>query len=568
MPTQVLKNKDKDAVRSQAGGNDRSEAMIKEPATSGLQHLKDRWFLVVAVFIVVLAIVPRVHHIAQRSLWLDEAISANISRGTLAQTLTLTRGLDSAPIVDPVILYVTEKIGNGPFAVRTPALIASVLAVIVMLCFAWVPWIAKETAALSALMLAVSAAQVRYAQEVREYSLSVLYAAIMLYAFSRYISQKEETKQPIWLYLVFFFAPLVQYGLVLYSFGVLLALLVVAVLNKYPRRKLAEIAIAFAALTVGGTISLFLTLRYQLEWGSDQWYLQDYFWNRSSNIVHYAASNTYQLFSFLLPGEDLTKIAVIAMLIFLLDSLYKRTLPPLAILAMTTCGIPLAASIFHRYPYGGIRQCLFLAPVICSLAAESIVWLTKELPRRKGLLALTAIGCVTVVSGIAQIRESKPYAEIENIKPILSALQSSIRPGDNVYVYPNAAYAVDFYIKKRDPRFFFGNEHQEAPEKYVPEMLAGISPAANRVWIVFSHVYRDEDQRILSGLDKDWDVELILSQTRTSLYLARRREPVENTATMYRTRVIDDLSTESPSANPIPDTFWDWNVRNASPSIR
>src|SRR5579864_4952086 len=132
-----------------------------------------RAFFLCATMVVLLAASLRVYHIAQRSLWLDEAIAANISRGTLSQTLILTRDLHSAPITDPLILYAVEKVNAGALAVRIPSLVASMLAVFLMLCFVTIPSIDYKMAGLAALMLSVSAAQIRYAQEVREYSLSV-----------------------------------------------------------------------------------------------------------------------------------------------------------------------------------------------------------------------------------------------------------------------------------------------------------------------------------------------------------------------------------------------------------
>src|ERR1700731_2964453 len=142
--------------------------MSTESNLSESRHSISEPFLYGCILIVLLAASLRIYHISKRSLWLDEAIAANISRGTLDQTLVLTRGLHSAPVADPLILLSVEKIAAGPMAVRTPSLIASLFAVILMLCFVRIPSIGQKTAILSSLMLSISAAQIRYAQEVRE----------------------------------------------------------------------------------------------------------------------------------------------------------------------------------------------------------------------------------------------------------------------------------------------------------------------------------------------------------------------------------------------------------------
>ncbi|HWY60248.1 MAG TPA: hypothetical protein VNZ03_37650 [Terriglobales bacterium] len=517
--------------------------------------------MIASVLIILLAGSLRIHHIAKRSLWLDEAIAANISRGTLPETLILTRGFHSAPIIDPLILYAVERVGSGPLAVRIPSLVASVLAVFVMLCFVTIPSIDYQTAGLSALMLSVSAAQIRYAQEVREYSLSVLYAGVLLYVFLSFISKKEEDNSPIPLYVTLFVAPLVQYGLVLFSFGVLAALLIWAFTDDKGRRRITQIMAASGFLAFGGLLSFFLTLRYQ--WGDDAWYMKDYFWAPGSNIFRFITYNTHHLITFLLPGLAAASISFLTIVIYLAASIRRRILPPLAVLACTSCGTVLICSLLHFYPYGGIRQCLFLAPILCLLASASLVQVANRFTGRAKSMVFIAIVCVVVVSGVFQIRLLKPYAEIENIQQVLLVLQSHIEPGDGVYIYPGAAFAVDFYVRERDRRFIYGDYHQKEPEKHVPEILAGLGPEENRLWLVFSHIYRDEDKRILHDLSVDWKVEPVLSVTGSALYLATRRRPGVDAAPTGPTNTMIEAAKTTPGADHTHDSFWDWNVRNS-----
>lgn len=539
---------------------------LKNPLEEG-RELNDskreayRIFLLASILIILLAASLRVYHIAQRSLWLDEAIAANISRGTLPETLTLTRGLHSAPITDPLILYAVEKVSSGPLAVRMPSLVASVLAVFLMLCFVTIPSIDCKTAGLAALMLTVSAAQIRYAQEVREYSLSVLYAGVLLYAYLSYISKKEQGNSPILLYLTLFFAPLVQYGLVLFSLGVLSALLILTFNGNKRGRRIAQIITASCFLALGGLLSFFLTLRYQ--WGDDAWYLNDYFWTPGSSVLRFTLRNTHHLITFLLPGLAVASISVFALLIYLMASIRRRTLPPLAVLALTSCGIILLCSLLHLYPYGGIRQCLFVAPVLCLLASEGIVQVANRITGRASSLVFAAIVCVVVVSGALQIRLLKPYAEVEDIQQVLHSLQSHIEPGDAVYIYSGAVFAVDYYVKERDPSYMYGAYHRKAPEKYIPEIQAGLDPGANRLWIVFSHIYRDEDRRILQDLSKDWNVEPVLTVTGSALCLATRRPALTDTALPRSSDTAIEASNATPATDHTHDTWWEWNVRNA-----
>ena len=177
------------------------------------------FFLVAAVFLLIIGTALRVYHLGDRSLWYDEAVTANASSGTFTQALEKTR-LFSAPVIHPSILYLMEKIGKGPVAVRAPSVLASLLAVLMMLAMVRVK-VSHNAALFSAAILAVSSSQIRYAQEVREYSLAVLIAAILIFSLLKWETSGSKSNHPILLYVALFIAPLVQYGVVLFAFAIL-----------------------------------------------------------------------------------------------------------------------------------------------------------------------------------------------------------------------------------------------------------------------------------------------------------------------------------------------------------
>ncbi len=516
----------------------------------------NRAFILGSLLIVLLAAGLRLYHLGQRSLWLDEAIAANISRGTLSETLALTRGFHSAPIIDPLILYAVERVGTGPLAVRLPSVAASLLAVISMLCFVTLPSVDFKTATLSALMLSVAAAQVRYAQEVREYSLGVLYAAVLLYAFLSYASDREGNHSPALLYLALFVAPFVQYGLLLFSCSILLAIFLLDLFRRELRSRIAQIMTAFGFLALGAVLSYWLTLRYQ--WEGPVSYLNDYYWVPGSSILRFVGPNTHHLLtSLLLPGLGAALISVVATLVHLARAFRARAVPPLTILAFTSCLAVLVGGLLHVYPYGPIRQCLFLAPVVCLFASASLAEVADWFRDLARSLVFAVMVAVVIVSGAFQIRSQKPYAEVEDIQQVLQALRIHREPGDAIYIYAGAVPAVDFYVNPRDPHFMYGDFNHDTPDKYIEEISLGLEPDAKRFWIVFSHVHGDDDQRILQDLSPDWTVQRVLAVTGSSLYLASRR-PAEASSAAKLARIADHTH----------DGFWAWNYRNARPTIR
>src|SRR5579863_4858882 len=94
-------------------------------------------FLAGALVLLTIAAILRFHHLGMRSLWFDEALAANISRGTLtnvernfagaagavtlahvkpgsaAAVLDGTQFLNSAPVIHPYLLYLLEKLGRS-----------------------------------------------------------------------------------------------------------------------------------------------------------------------------------------------------------------------------------------------------------------------------------------------------------------------------------------------------------------------------------------------------------------------------------------------------------------------
>ena len=520
----------------------------------------NRVFIFGSVLIVLLAASLRVYHIAQRSLWLDEAIAANISRDTLAETLVLTRGLHSAPVTHPLVLYAVEKVASGPLAVRLPSLAASLLAVCSMLCFAAIPSIGPKAATLSALMLSVSAVQIRYAQEVREYSASVFFAGLLLYLYMSYVSNSQECcRPPIGLFLALFAAPLIQYGLALFGFGIIAALFAMGLAGSRPRVKISQLVTGSLFFASGGLLSYVLTLRYQWEPKS---YLQDYYFSPGSSLPGFVWSNTHDLLTFFLPGRAAALLSAVAIVFRLVTWRWHRTDSPLLILAFTSFATVAGCAILRLYPYGPTRQCLFLTPVLCLLASATLVQMADRFSGEWNRAVFLAIVCVVLVSSVSQVRALKPYAEIEDIQSVLLELRSHIAPGDGVYVYSGAVPALDFYVKERDPRFAYGDFHREEPGKYVPEMLADLPQGTSRVWVVLSHIFEDEDQRILRDLGSDWEVKPALFAKGTALYLAcRRGAPVIDLAANRNFRQGDTAPT--PGVHRPRDSFLDWNIRKS-----
>jgi len=500
---------------------------------------RGRLFLLAALFLLTVGIGLRVYHLGVRSLWLDEALTANISQGTwydesftghfspgsFREVLEQTRMWGSYPVAYPWMLYVVEKIGDSPLAVRAPSVLASILAILIMLAMTQVK-VSSPAALFSGAILAVSVAQVRYAQEVREYSLSVLFAAILIFCFLQWEAASSKGRHPVYLYAALFIAPFVQYGLVLLSLGVLTTIGLLLLFRQNSRFKLPHGIISAASLGAGGLFSLVLTLRYQLGVRQFQSYLAtNYFDSKTTGLLHFLIANSYGLMGLVFPGRSIILCFVICAGIFCVDQVRRRKCEPVSILFFTSVLITMGGSLARVYPYGGIRQCLFLAPVSALFAGTVFAELLERLRGSFQHAAVIGFLALIFLSGGRSIFKSSPYREIEDIRSVLKEVSRSSAPKDQVYVYPGAVPSVEFYLHGTDRRFVYGKDHRVDPQRYVPELLAEIDRRTDRIWLIFSHFYGSEEQGIVESLRPQWDVQGVIAPTGAALYVAHRRSP-------------------------------------------
>ena len=484
------------------------------------------FFLVIALILLIVATVLRVHHLGERSLWFDEALTANTSRSTLTHMIETTRARGSAPVVHPYILYLVERVGKSAVAVRAPSVLASLLAVFMMLAMVRAK-VSQNAALFAAAILTVSASQVRYAQEVREYSLSVLFATILIYCLLRWEAAGPRDRHPVLLYAALFTVPLIQYGLVLLAFAILSTIVLSLLLSRDTCFRLSHVVIASACLATGGLLSFVLTLRYQFHPGQGQWYLaSNYFEPKTMSLLGFFAQNTQGLLSFFIPGQIVAICFLIAAVAYFVSQVLNRKFDPITLLLVTSIGITFCASVAKLYPYGGIRQCLFLAPVLTLFAGVAFADLLRRVEGSWQPMAAIGLLAIVFFSGYRGMQRQWPYGEYEDTLSILRELAKSSAPNDQIWVNHDAVEALDFYLQGKDSRFIFGKYHPD-PNEYVPELTGSIDPHSDRIWLVFSHLQQPSDhfeqQLIVSSLRSSWDVENAIMPTNTALFLAHRK---------------------------------------------
>jgi asparagine N-glycosylation enzyme membrane subunit Stt3 len=240
-------------------------------------------------------------------------------------------------------------------------------------------------------------------------------------------------------------------------------------------------------------------------------------------LLRFLAVDTFALFNFLLPGLVVLGLVIMGVILYVHSMVLVRKWEPAFVLTFMSLAITILTSCLQLYPYGGIRQCLYLAPVLSLTSAIGLSYVIESFKMSDRKAAAVVIVLVILLSGFEQIRREKPYKDMENSKAVLVQLSQSMEPDDQVYVYYGARPAIEFYRRGQDERFIYGGWHRRHSDEYVPELLGMVRPDTHRLWLVFSHVVPGEEKLIIQDLQTGWEVEGIVSPRGASLYLARRR---------------------------------------------
>ncbi|MGQ9676376.1 MAG: glycosyltransferase family 39 protein [Chloroflexota bacterium] len=460
----------------------------------------------------------RLYGLADKSLWLDEAVLYWVSRGGPLDVVSQNATQNSAPPLFALLVSVVSAFGDSELALRLlPALagIASVPA-LYWLCRQFLP---RDASYFCALLAAIAPAQIRYSQQAREYSLAFAIAIVMLIAYYRYLSNPSGRN---WYLLVgsWSVGVLSQYGLalLLLALDLILALWLGAKAER--RRLLTRFAAAQVLPLLTCLVVYELALRHQFSWAGfgaspTSNYLSSAYWEGSlHSLSRLAFVNTLEIFSFAHP------LSILFVPLCLIGLVLAAMLPSGRV-AVAMFAVPMlvtfAAACARAYPYHGQRQVIYLAPMIYVLAGFGYTCLLRMGPRR--VLALV-VALALVLSGVASSWQWLSSAGPENTKPVLAALSSRSKPEDVVYVYYGAIPAFRYYYRDIGCRnCVYGVYGRGEQDKYYNQLDQVLS-ARSRVWMVFSHEYSNEVELIVTYASRLRPVELVLAEEGAWLYVA------------------------------------------------
>ncbi len=457
--------------------------------------------LILAAFVCLLVVAAglRFYDLPGNSIWYDEAVVANNSRGSLSEVVTNTRHSNTSPILYPLALWAVQKVDVSAFSVRVLPATASVLTVAVMLFLLPRLGVARGAAFLAALMATLSTAAIYHAQDAREYSIDALLATLMTAGLLWYLRDGRKAL----LCASLFLAPLIQYGLVLFGVAVMGAAVILSSptlsapkgnsIRSWIESRIALLLPA-ACFLAGCAISYLVTLPYQFGVGGYEGYYYQGAYD-TAGVLGFAASRTRSILNYHLPQDAAIPIYMLVAGIFALmlaASLKRRRLDAIAILALFAVGIAIFASALALYPLGGIRQNIYLGPVIFLAAGVAIHWMADSLGallRRAWLapaLVVAAAGAIAL-AGVGDMWRDSPYETDHNAKAVLAFLEENVEEGDVVFATGYTTHSMKFYQDEKPSGYHYGKACWITFEECLREMVRlvlSLPNAPDRIFVV------------------------------------------------------------------------------------
>ena len=495
----------------------------------------------------------RFYDLPGNPVWNDEAVASRNASGALSEVIPNTRSNNSSPILYPLALWAVQKVDVSAFSLRLLPATASVLTVAVMLFLLPRLGVNRWAAFLAALLTTLSVAAIEHAQDAREYSLDALLAVLLIAGLLGYLRDGRKTL----LCVALFVAPLVQYGLVLFGVAVIGAAIVLPHSPTFPaaecnshlnrvrnwlKQRIALVGPAGCFLA-GCALSYAATLRDQWWEGgfaSSTYLAASYYQGKldAPAIFEFSIDRVWSLLTYHLPAV-VAIAALVALALLLVATLFgkfqgKFPESAIAVLFALCLAISVGAALLGLYPLGGIRQVIYLGPIIflaVGVAFHCTAVSLAGLTRREWLAPAVAVAVAAAIAlaGVGAMAQGSQYQTNQNTQAAFAFLEERVRAGDLVYASRSVVQPLRFYQEKAArPANYYSNYYYgthwcadpgEPCLRDVADLLVLALPEApNRIFLLHRRGAIEPVDR-LELLGEQVSVERFLAEGKLTIYL-------------------------------------------------
>lgn len=410
-------------------------------------------FLLIFVF----GAVVRILWLSNYSLHYDESIVFGLSSGSFYDIIEACRKNSSNPPLHLYLIKILSVFGSSDFNARVATALTNVVSIAFVYLFAKILFREELPAVFSSLFFAISFMQFRFSNELRPYTLSVLFACIILIVFELAYQNPAEKK---WKYIFAvvssagFFA---QYGLSTLVAGLNL-IFFAAVVFAGRKRELKDWILSQIITAMVCVGCFFWIIRYQL-------HLRKYFANfylapffpESKNLLSlllFFLKQCYALIQYFLLGLG-TFQSIVMLLLFISGIFYIFAERKLRLIAYII--IPFFITFLYAcagfYPFGPTRQCIFLSIPVYAVAGAGAAYLFKSRMETAVILLSIFLSLSFSVSAYVYsnhfiqswkgrvplyfLNQTRKYNfnRSENMKPAIDYLKANYADDEAIYVF-------------------------------------------------------------------------------------------------------------------------------------
>jgi hypothetical protein len=470
-----------------------------------MKHIFRRPLLYV-VMITLLGAFLRIYHLGFKTLWYDELVIYANSLGSISEIVQKNAIGNSAPPTFTFLVHFISYLGHSEFWLRLPSCIAGILAIPAGY-FAFKRYAGKMGAIFGCLLLAVAHTQVRYSQEVREYSFVVLFTILLFYFTTRAIYEKE-MKQFFLFGITAAISILFQYGLALVV--AVLSGIIFGYLVKDARRKIWWFVLSYIPVVLSVVLVYFISLRYQYQprgFASSSYLSGSYFGWDIASLPAFFIYNTEAIFRYAFDG----KCEALLLLLCVLGCFHciKQKQYLALLMLYGPFGVIFIAGVLSLYPYDGTRQVIFLSVPLYLICSTGMHYLEKN---NYHLVIGVLSGIFIIYGGMDSLCHAQKESP-ENTKSIVKILKDQFRSGDQIFASPGSAPAFRYYLNWLSGHVVHQPDcYSKQGKTALTEPVDPVEPiitCPGRVWLVFTHYVKEDADSFVDIIQKKRDVRLV-----------------------------------------------------------
>jgi mannosyltransferase len=451
----------------------------------GLLSTSNRVSLLVLCGVVLLGMWLRWTQLFGQSLWEDEITSGVISESHVGDLMRLTANNDPHPPLYYLISHVAYyRLHLGVVgSLRMPSLAAGAATIAVMYLLGW-KLAGRWAGVVAGALIAISPMAVWYSHEGRMYALTWL-LVLLSYLL---LAQASERLRPVWLALYPVATALALWSDISAFLGVVPQVAVLAALVVEDRRKAWLIA-AYVAGFVLYVPWLLLGLRTQWPLLSTQNFHTSSTWSTWSHLLLAQAGleASYATLPNLLPGAVILLVLfAYAALVFLgwrvawIGAAYGAALAvgPIA-LGLLLAVLGSRAVLVPRVEGISSFGVALVAGLLVAAALRS---------QRRWRVTAAVVAAAVIAGGTSAglIREIRSGTNAQPWNRWVQHLAASARPGDAVFIYPEALeVAVHAYAPADSPISTQAQASWGMPDQELDDVLLAAGSKRGRLWILY-----------------------------------------------------------------------------------